>query len=163
MSIISTDNLAELIRKKHQILTQLRVIGLRQQRLVDETDTTGLLQLLGAKQHLIGALQMVERSLRPFQEEDPEQRQWRSPGDRAACAERAAECQALLCEVMELERTQEAKMIERRDQVAEQLRRAGSAHQAVGAYAQHRGPNRSSASSDSSAVLSRLDLTSGGS
>ncbi len=161
MNTLATDNLAELIRKKHQILTQLREIGLRQQKLVDESATVGLLQLLGAKQHLIGALQMVERNLRPFQAEDPEQRQWRTAAERAACAERAAECQQLLSDVMELERRQEARMVERRDQAAEQLQRAGAAHQAVGAYAQYRATARPVGTNHPPIARTRIDLTAG--
>lgn len=137
MSLLATDQLAELIRKKHQILVQLREIGRRQQPLVDDASTNHLLQLLGAKQHLIHALQLVERHLRPFQAEDPEQRQWRSPAERSACAAQAEQCRTLLAEVMELERQQEARMSERRDQVAVQLQQAATAREAAGAYHQH--------------------------
>ncbi len=163
MSTLATDKLAELVRKKHQVLTQLREIGLRQQALVDQSDITHLLQLLGAKQHLIGALQTVERSLRPFQSDDPESRAWRSPADRAACAERANDCRRLLDEVMQLEREQEARMIERRDQVADRLHRAGTAHRAVGAYEQQARQNGWSIQDGDPATTERLDLTTGGS
>lgn len=162
MTTLATDNLAELIRKKHLILVQLRDIGLRQQKLVDESATTALLQLLGAKQHLIAALQMVERSLRPFQAEDPGSRVWRSPADREVCATKAAECQQMLSEVMELERNQEARMVERRDQVAQQLRRANHAHQAVDAYQQHRDPHHRAIVTDMPNADVRLDLLAGG-
>jgi len=148
MNSLATDNLAALVRKKHQILVQLRDIGHRQAKLIDQSATASLLQLLGAKQHLITALQMVERHLRPFQGEDPEQRQWRSPADRAACAQQAAECQQLLGEVMALEREQEGRMQHRRDQVAAQLKQAGVAREAAGAYGRHRhGGDRLPASS----------------
>jgi flagellar biosynthesis/type III secretory pathway chaperone len=163
MKPLNTDNLAELIHKKHQLLTQLREIGLRQQQLVNESATAALLQLLGAKQHLIGALQLVERSLRPYQAEDPLQRQWASPADRDACVQREAECQVLLREVMDLERNQEVRMIERRDRAAAHLQRAGAAHQAIGAYSQHRVVPRPAMTSESPASDARLDLTSGGS
>ena len=138
MTPIATDNLAALIRKKHQILVQLREIGLRQQALAGEA-TPELLKLLGAKQHLISGLEMVERNLRPYHAEDPESREWRTPSDRAACAQQAQACQVLLGEVMELERQQEQRMAERRDQVASQLRQAGAARDAVGAYGKHQG------------------------
>lgn len=162
MTALATDNLAELIRKKHVILVQLRDIGMRQQKLVDESATMALLQLLGAKQHLIAALQMVERGLRPFQAEDPESRVWRSQADRSACATKAAECQQLLSEVMDLERAQEARMTERRDEVAQQLRRANTAHQAADAYQQHRGPHRRAVVADVPNADVRLDLLAGG-
>ncbi|MCO6047365.1 hypothetical protein NG895_25975 [Aeoliella sp. ICT_H6.2] len=162
MSSLATDNLAQLIRKKHQVLLQLRDIGLRQQQAVEAKATSTVLQLLGAKQHLIAALQMVERNLRPFQAEDPESRTWRNAEERAACARQQAECQQLLTEVMQLERDQEAKMVERRDQVAAQLRRANSAHQAASAYSQHRTPHSHAPISAPTAPPSHLDLSTGG-
>lgn len=159
--MLATENLAALIRKKHQILVQLREIGVRQQKLADDSQTTSLLQLLGAKQHLIGALQIVERNLRPFQEEDPEQRTWRTQDERADCARRAQECQQLLAEVMELERQQEAKMVERRDEVIERLRRAGSAQHAATAYGEHRRVAPVANAPVQPTIDSHLDLTSG--
>ena len=161
MTALATDNLADLIRKKQQILVQLRDIGLKQQRLVDESATNSLLQLLGAKQHLIAALQLVERRLRPFQAEDPDQRVWRSAEDRQACAMRAEACNQLLAEVMDLERQQEAKMVERRDDTAHKLQRARSARQVVGAYAQQSHAPTPRPVVDQGPTNSSLDLTSG--
>ncbi|QDU55327.1 hypothetical protein [Aeoliella mucimassa] len=160
MTSLATDNLAELIRKKQQVLLQLRDIGLKQQHAVDSADTSGLLQLLGAKQHLIAALQLVERHLRPFQAEDPEQRVWRSAQDRQACAKRAEECNQLLKEVMDLERQQELRMVEHRDRVAARLKQAGTAQRAVGAYAQQRSPQPRTPMLDSGPASTSIDLTS---
>ncbi len=140
MSPLATDNLAELIRKKHRILVQLREIARRQEDLVGELQASSLLQLLGAKQHLISALQMVERGLRPFQAEDPESRQWRSEQDRATCAVQSEACRELLAQVMDLEKQHEMRIAQRRDEVASQLQQASAAREAVDAYGQHRTP-----------------------
>ena len=53
----ATEQLAELIRKKHQVLVQLRDIGRRQTDLVSGGEIAALLKLLAGKQHLIAALQ----------------------------------------------------------------------------------------------------------
>ncbi|MGI9457893.1 MAG: hypothetical protein ACR2NU_15110 [Aeoliella sp.] len=164
MTLIATDNLAELIRKKHQILVQLREIGRRQEQLVGEAQASNLMQLLGAKQHLINALQSVERSLQPFQAEDPDSRLWRSPAQRADCAEQAVACKNLLAEVMELEKRQEIRMTERRDEVASRLKQAGAARQAANAYGLHRSRPASTATFDTAGDLvasDAIDLISG--
>lgn len=137
MARLATDNLADLISKKHQLLFQLRDIGRRQQQLVDGNPHP-LLQLLAAKQHLISGLQLVERHLRPFQSDDPEARVWRSAQERERTARLADECGDLLAEVMQQERDQERVILERRNQVAAQLRQVDRAHQAADAYRQHR-------------------------
>lgn len=137
MTRLATDNLAELVAKKHQLLLQLRDVGRRQEQLV-EGNPHPLLQLLAAKQHLINGLQLVERHLRPFQQEDPESRVWRSPADRERTAHLAEECRVLLEEVMQCERDQEQRILERRNQVAAQLKQADKAHHAADAYRQYR-------------------------
>lgn len=140
MSQLPTDNLASLVRKKHQILVQLRSIGQKQQALAGDAAVSSLLQLMGAKQHLINALELVERNLRPYQTEDPESRIWRTPEDRAKCAKQAEECTSLLAEVMELEKLQEQRMVDRRNLVAQQLQQSTASRDAAGAYHQHRAP-----------------------
>lgn len=138
MSTLATDHLADLVRKKHQILAQLCQVGKKQQQLVDGGSSQQLMQLLAAKQHLINGLQLVERHLRPFQAEDPDARVWRSPEVRQQCAQQADECRDLLAQVIQLEKQHETQMARRRDEVATQLQRSGAAQQATGAYRQHR-------------------------
>ena len=130
----STEQLAGLIRRKHQVLMQLRDMGRRQAVLVTGGDIAPLLSLLAAKQELIAMLQTVERSLAPYYAESPEQRHWNSPQDRADCARLADECNALLEEIVQLEKDGAEKMAVRRNEVAEQLQQVHSAAQVRGAY-----------------------------
>ncbi|MEM1304536.1 MAG: hypothetical protein AAGG46_06550 [Planctomycetota bacterium] len=134
---LPTENLARLIGQKRQVLVRLHEVGRQQQRLVESGDVATLLKLLAAKQRLLAALQQVERQLAPHHAEDPEQRVWPSPKHRAACAAEAAECSRLLSEVMEMEKSQESVMVERRDNLAGQLRTAHAAHAAHAAYQTH--------------------------
>lgn len=147
MNSIPTDKLAELIAKKHGVLSQLCEIGHRQSELAERGDVPDVLKLLAVKQQLIGALQNVEQQLGPFRGEDPEARQWRKPEDRARCARQAEDCNQLLSEIVYLEKQSEDKMVARRDLVANQLQQVHSAHQARGAYAASRAKNASSATS----------------
>ncbi len=120
------------------MLTQLRDIGRRQMELVDGGDIAALLALLGAKQQLIAGLQTLEQELALYYAEDPDRRVWPSPQHRAACARQAAECNALLEEIVSLEKVGAERMTERRNDVAEQLQQAHAATQVRSAYEANR-------------------------
>ncbi len=130
-----TDVLADLIRAKRTCLMRLRDMGRRQLELIEAGEMTGLLDLLSARQKSIGQLQRIERALDPFRSEDPQQRRWRSPQDRAACAEQIQQCDALLGEIVSQEKCAEAALIRRRDQTAARLQEVHQAARARGAYA----------------------------
>jgi hypothetical protein len=130
----TTDQLAELIRCKHQVLLQLRDLGQRQAELVAAGDTGSLLKLLAVKQRLIAAIQALERDLAPYYEEDPEQRSWPTADSRQRCAQQAAECNALLQEIVRLEKASAEAMTVRRNEVAEQLHQVHAAAHVRSAY-----------------------------
>lgn len=134
----TTEQLAELIRRKHQVLVQLLDVGRRQAELVSGGDIAALLALLAAKQQLIGTLQALERELTPYYAEDPDRRIWQSPHERADCARMAADCNALLEEIVRLEKMGAEKMTVRRNEVAEQLQQVHAATQVRSAYEANR-------------------------
>lgn len=162
----STQQLAELIREKRRVLTQLHQVSARQGELVAAGDVGALLKLLAAKQRLLSGLQTIEKALEPFRGEDPERRNWPHPQQRADCAADAEECRRLLAAVIEMEQQHERQMTERRDQLAHQLQRVHVAHGAAGAYESNRRPL--GAPPSPTAIVSsledlptaRLDLTS---
>jgi hypothetical protein len=131
---LSTDTLAELVGKKHDLLVQLRDVGLRQMELIEGADMTQLLKLLSSKQRLLGGLQGIECQLNPFRQQNPEQRVWRTHADRQRCAELAARCETLLAEVVEQEKRGETRLRAHRDRVAVELDGAHQAAQAKNAY-----------------------------
>jgi hypothetical protein len=130
----TTEQLAELIRRKHQILVQLRDVGRRQADLVGRGEITALLKLLAGKQQLIVGLQDLERELKPFFAQHPDSRVWRSAADRARCAQMANECNTMLEEVVALEKRGAEKMDARKNEVAEQLQQAHAATHIRNAY-----------------------------
>ena len=134
----TTEQLAELIRRKHQVLVQLLDVGRRQADLVSGGDIAALIALLAAKQQLIGTLQALERELTPYYAEDPDRRIWQSPQERAECARKAADCNALLEEIVRLEKMGAEKMTVRRNDVAEQLQQVHAATQVRSAYEANR-------------------------
>jgi hypothetical protein len=133
-----TEKLLELIRKKHDVLVQLREMGRRQADLVSGGKITELLKLLGTKQHLILDLQELERQLKPYYAENPDARIWRSPAERTQCAKLANECNSLLEEVVTLERTGAEQMDARKSEVANQLQHAHAAVHVRNAYSAQR-------------------------
>jgi hypothetical protein len=135
MDKLDTEILAQLVRAKRSCLVQLRNMGPKQMELVEQGNMTALLDLLSAKQRPLTELRRIELALDPFRVQDPEQRCWRSPEDRAACARQVEECQRLLREIMTREKQCEAVMVRRRDEAAVQLQGFQAAGQARGAYA----------------------------
>ena len=137
MNRIETDQLADLIGKKHQVLEQLREQSRRQTELIDGSESEKLLTVLGTKQALIDELQKIERQLDPFRSQDPDQRIWRSPGDRKAAQQLAQRCENLLQEIMLLDKQAELQLQQRRQTTATQLQAAHHASHAANAY--HKG------------------------
>jgi hypothetical protein len=134
MTTLSTTLLADLIRRKHDVLVQLRDTGRRQKEIVERGETAALLQLLATKQKMIAVLQQVERELTPYRDENPDARAWSTADERARCAQQADECGRLLEEIVELERHSADRMAVRRNDVAAQLRQVYAAGQARDAY-----------------------------
>ena len=130
----STEQLAALIAQKHEVLVQLRAVGVRQTDLVSSGEIAALLKLLSAKQVLINRLQELERELKPYYAGDPDGRVWRSAEDRARCAKQASECNTMLEEVVRLEKYGAEQMDQRKNEVAQQLQQVHAAAHVRNAY-----------------------------
>lgn len=142
MTSLPTEKLANLVTKKHQVLNQLYEVGRQQLEIASQPDVSTLLQLLASKQELITELQRIERDLIPHRKESPEQRQWHSANDRAACAQQAHECSALLDEVLLLENQSVDRVTARRDKVAAQSQPLYTSTQVRTAYAKQQVPGQ---------------------
>lgn len=147
---METDLLASLIGNKFSVLEQLRDLSRRQSEIVAQGDMPSLLQVLAVKQNLIMELQAVERRIDPFRDQDPDARQWRSADDRQRCRLVSQRCDAMLKEVMLMEKECESSLRQRRDDCANRLQDLQSGSQAHAAYAEN-----------STSVSHQLDLTSG--
>ena len=134
---LDTDNLHELVGKKHDLLSQLRDVGCRQRELIEAGDMTQLLKLLSSKQRLLNGLQSIERQLDPFRQQNPAERTWRNSAERDRCARLAADCEGLLADVVAEEKRSESQLVAHRDRVAVQLQSANQTAQARRAYAEN--------------------------
>ncbi|HEV2969631.1 MAG TPA: hypothetical protein VGY55_06550 [Pirellulales bacterium] len=133
----TTDILASLVGKKHDLLLQLRDVGQRQTELIEGGEMTQLLKLLSSKQRLLNGLQEIERLMDPYRNQNPAERVWRTPADRDRCAELAGRCEILLAEVVEQEKRSESRLMAHRDRVATQLEGIQQAAVARSAYSDH--------------------------
>jgi flagellar biosynthesis/type III secretory pathway chaperone len=116
-----TDQLGDLIAAKLQVLEILVRLSRQQMGLIDASNMNLLIKLLAAKQTVMQQLQMLERQLAPFRDQDPDRRVWQSAQKRRDCQALAERCNALLTEAMELERQMEAAMLRRQEATAAAL------------------------------------------
>jgi hypothetical protein len=141
MTTFETEKLAELIRRKHDCLTQLHAMGARQMELVQEGSMAELLDVLSAKQRSIDELQRLQKALDPFRGQAPEGRQWRTPEDRQQCAETIQRCEVLLGEIIQQEKRSTDELVRRRDEAAARLQEVHRASHVRGAYTAQADPN----------------------
>lgn len=156
----STDTLWRLIRQKRRLLEQIVALTRRQDVMIANAETAGLIELLSGKQQLIAGLQSIERGLDQFRQDDPERRQWADPQEREACRADSDACNAILAEILEIEQRHQRVMQTRREEVAGRLRSVQSAHVAATAYKTHLTGKRPQRALDSTpADAGTLNLT----
>lgn len=145
-----TDELAQLIAQKHDLLSKLQLLSRRQLQLAGHSDhITDLMRVVAAKQTLIESLLNVDRRLDPHRQCDPEDRQWRSPLDRHRCSVATRECQAMLDELKQMESEAEDRVRANRDEISRSLQTTQGSTAALDGYASTAGP------------VHRIDLTAG--
>lgn len=142
MKELSSETLADLIAKRRHCLVKLRDLGRKQSELIASGEMGPLLRSFSAKNQWIVAVQTIEKELAPYHEQNPSERVWASEERRSQCADQATECKDLLDEIMKLERQNEQRMTERRDQVANQLQAAHAAGTVRTAYQAQQGPRQ---------------------
>lgn len=118
---LSTDLLFELCDKRLQILQELHMQTLAQLEQARGGEAEELLTMLSRKQWLLDELAAVHEQIRPFQDQDPESRTWSEPNKRKECQEIADQGQALLAELLEMERLSIEAMNQRRLTVSREL------------------------------------------
>lgn len=136
-----TERLAGLIDRKQRILVQLRDLSRRQLEMIGIADMNKLLSVLANKQSLLDELHVVQRDLDPYRGQDPDSRRWQSSDKRERCRGAVQRCEALLGEIMLMEKQSEATLVQRRDETAIRLDHTHTAQQASRAYTARSGHN----------------------
>ncbi len=130
----STDRLAELLCLKLRVLEQVLTISQSQLDFVQRDEVDSLMELLAAKQVLLDQMRDLQTELTTFRTEDPDKRVWHSPQRREQTQRVAARCEAVLEEIMQLEKESERQLVVQRDAVAADLKAADRAEFARDAY-----------------------------
>lgn len=134
-SVEETDQLVQLIDRKHEVLTQLHTLSHYQLRLAGHDDhINDLMRVLSAKQTLIERLTDIDRSLDPFRQQNPDSRVWRCASDRTKCSQTANHCEVLLNELKAIEQKSTEVVSTHRDEIALLLREANTSSDSVTAY-----------------------------
>ena len=131
---MDTEVLAQLINAKFQLLSQLRQLSVRQADVVSGDDMSRMIHLLAVKQKLLNTLEELEHRLDPFRDQDPDRRVWSSAGRREQVREVSEQCDAMLLEIMGIERGCESQLIQRRDQTADEIQGMHFSAQVANAY-----------------------------
>src|SRR5690606_30539280 len=129
-SLSDTQRLAELIGQKHDVLELMRDLARRQLELIAQNDMTKMMNVLAAKETALRRLLAIEKQLDPFRDHDPQARLWPDPESRRRCQAVAERCEALLAELMLIEKQSESNLRQRRDETAARLKGAESAGEA---------------------------------
>lgn len=131
---MTTTDFTSLIDSRLAVLVQLLALARRQAAMIAENDLTTLLTLLAGKQQLVSELQGLDRQLAPYLKQSPQSRQWSSAAERTRCQQQAARCEAVLREVLAIEKQAEEQMTRQRDTVAQRLATFDQSAQAARAY-----------------------------
>jgi flagellar biosynthesis/type III secretory pathway chaperone len=129
-----SDELAELVDRRHRYLTLMRDLGVQQISLIDSGEMNSLLRVLGAKQRVMTELERAERALDPYRAQTAEERVWRSEELRERCRQQIDDSAALLAEILAQEKQGEGLLVRRRDEAAQRLSGSHFSHQAHVAY-----------------------------
>ncbi|MEW4562233.1 hypothetical protein AB1K70_06885 [Bremerella sp. JC770] len=130
-----TDQLVQLIDKKHEVLTQLLTLSQYQLRLAGHSDhIDDLMRVLVAKQTLIERLTNIDRTMDPFRQQNPDARVWRSASERTQCSQKAKHCEVLLTELKQLEQKSTEIVTTHRDEISKLLQETHTAADSASAY-----------------------------
>lgn len=131
---LTTEILLECLRQRREVLLALRNLTDAQRNPARGGDASITLGILGRKEGLLDELSRIHEQLRPFREEDPDQRVWASPDRRRECQRIADEGQQLLQEILRTEETTLYEVTTQRDAIAAQLRNGTDSILANNAY-----------------------------
>jgi hypothetical protein len=148
MATTDTQQLSALMERQLNVLSALKMLAVQQAECLGADHVELLLSLIARKQPLIEEFLQIQTELKPFQDEDPDQRVWGDANDRTRCRELLEGCNRLHQEIVRLESHALGELELNRNAIAAQLQDCRDATVASSAYL-----------TDSVLVESSLDLT----
>jgi len=109
-------------------------LSIQQQALIDQDDYSGLLDVLGKKQRLLGQLDQYTKQLPKLWERWKGERDLLSFEQRESCEEILSESEAVLSTLLENEDTSTKSMVDRRDRTKQQVQSLNQGEKVGEAY-----------------------------
>ncbi|MDR1479156.1 MAG: hypothetical protein LBJ00_09455 [Planctomycetaceae bacterium] len=97
---LPVNSFSELIKLQEGLLMRLAAVSLQQLELVNASNITTLLQLLGQKYQLLDEYEEIRQALRLHGEVDPDERQWKNDAERADAKNSIEHSRRLLDDIM---------------------------------------------------------------
>lgn len=134
METTDTQQLSVLMERQLNVLSALRMLAMQQAGCLGADQVELLLSLIARKQPLIEEFLQIHAELKPFRDQDPEQRVWQNAKDRERCREQLEICNKLHQEIMRLESQALGELELNRNAIAAQLQDCRDATLASSAY-----------------------------
>ncbi|WP_298866376.1 hypothetical protein [uncultured Gimesia sp.] len=109
-------------------------LSIQQQSLINQDDYTGLLDVLGKKQRLLGQLDQYTRQLPSLWEQWKRERSLLTLEQRETCEEILSESEEVLSKLLEIEDTSTKSMVDRRDRTKQQVQSLNQGEKVGEAY-----------------------------
>lgn len=134
MEMTDTQQLSALIERQLSVLSDLKMLAVQQTECLGTDHVERLLSLIARKQPLIEELLQIHTELKPFQDQDPDERRWSDSTARAHCRELSESCRKLHQEILRLESQALGELELNRNAIAAQLQDCRDATLASSAY-----------------------------
>ncbi|MCH9652932.1 MAG: hypothetical protein K0U86_20230 [Planctomycetes bacterium] len=109
-------------------------LSIQQQTLINQDDYSGLLDVLGKKQRLLGQLDQYTRKLPSLWEQWKRERSLLAFEQRETCEEILSESEEVLSKLLEIEDTSTKSMVDRRDRTKQQVQSLNQGEKVGEAY-----------------------------
>jgi hypothetical protein len=121
MSLDTLDDILEILEHRRSHCRDLLEMSQRQNRVIDESDYSSLLVVLGQKQRVLGRLDEIKRRYPELGRQWAALRETGLPSRRRECEAIISETEAILAELVQTEKDGAEQLCQRRDATRQQL------------------------------------------
>jgi FlgN protein len=121
MSLSTLDEILDVLKHRRKHCRDLLDLSRRQNRVIDASDYSSLLGVLGQKQRVLGRLDEINRRHPELSRQWAALREAGQPGVRRECEEIISETEAILAELVQTEKDGAEQLSQRRDATRRQL------------------------------------------
>jgi hypothetical protein len=121
MSLATLNDILEVLQHRRTHCRELLDLSRRQNRVIEASDYSSLLGILGHKQRILGRLDEVKRRYPELGRQWATLRETGQPGIRRLCEDIISETEAILAELVQTEKDGAEELSQRRDATRKQL------------------------------------------